>query len=53
MKLTVGKFTVDEIDAFGSFVIALTIFGAEGLAAKCNIVGFQDLVGRDERESVR
>ncbi len=40
MESAVGKFVVDGIDAFGSFVITLAIFGAEGLAAQCNLVGF-------------
>jgi len=31
MELTVVQFGVDEISALGSFVVALPIFGADGL----------------------
>ena len=51
MESAVGKFVIDGIDAFGSFVITLAIFGTEGLAAKRNLVGLYDLVALHEGKS--
>lgn len=43
VELAVGDFAIDDVLAFGSFVIALALFGADGLGAEGDFIGLENL----------
>jgi hypothetical protein len=43
MELAVVEFAVDGVEAFGSLVIALAVFGTDGFGAERDLIGFDAL----------
>jgi hypothetical protein len=44
MELAVVELAVDGVEAFGSLVIALAVFGTDGFGAERDFIGFESLL---------